>query len=115
MNMKKAMNWERPSIRIVKRMIEVKQGSSSIYMTKNDVNVLRMLGEGRYDGTYLAQTYPRTRYTIMNDGGIMATCKDESHNAVVYLSPKTIKLVTQFRDNNRPKLAWDRDILKRRF
>lgn len=37
------VNRETPSISLVRRTIEVKQGNNAIYMTKNDVNMLRML------------------------------------------------------------------------
>ena len=109
------VNHEIPSISIVRRTIQVKQGDNAIYMTKNDVNLLRMLLEGQFDGSCYSNVEPRTRYVVMSDGGILATCKDDSHNDVVYLSPKTIKWITKFRDDNRPRLAWDRDFLRRRF
>lgn len=108
------VNHEIPSISIVRRTIQVKQGDNAIYMTKNDVNLLRMLLEGQFDGSCYSNTEPRTRYVVMTDGGILATCKDDAHNDVVYLSPKTIKWITKFRDNNRPRLAWDRDLMRRR-
>lgn len=108
------VNHETPNIAIVRRTIQVKQGDNAIYMTKNDVNLLRMLQEGQFDGSCCSSVLPRTRYVVMSDGGILATCKDDAHNDVVYLSPKTIKWITKFRDNNRPRLAWDRDLMRRR-
>lgn len=109
------VNRETPSISLVRRTIQVKQGNNAIYMTKNDVNMLRMLQEGQYDGSCWSSVEPRTRYVVMSDGGILATCKDDAHDDVVYLSPKTIRWITQFRDSNRPRLAWDRDLLRRRY
>ncbi len=104
------INAELPTISIVRRCIAVKQGNSVVYLTKNDVNVLRMLQEGKYDGCYVGDTIPHVKYQLLADNrSILATCKDDAHNDIVYLSPKAIKLITKFRDTNRPRLAFDRD------
>lgn len=58
---KTKVNRETPSISIVRRTIQVKQGDNAIYMTKNDVNLLRMLREGQFDGSVVKRS---TTYTI---------------------------------------------------
>lgn len=108
------INRERPYLRIVKRMIQVSQGENTIYLTKNDVNALRMLKEGQFDGTYTSNIKPCVRYTLLKDGSILAVCKDVAHDDAVYISTKTLKMITEFRDNNRPRLAWDKELTRRR-
>lgn len=113
MNELTKVNRERPTITIENRMIKVVQGDNAIYMTKNDVNNIRMLAEGRFEGTCTSNIEPRTRYTLLKDGSILATCRNEAHNDVVFISPKTMRFITQIRDNNRQKLAWDKDFKRR--
>ena len=68
------VNRETPSISRVRRTIQVKQGNNAIYMTKNDVNMLRMLQEGQFDGSCCSSVEPRTRYVVMS--GCICGCKD---------------------------------------
>lgn len=108
------VSTEKPSLSIVRRTIAVNQGDNTVYMTKNDVNAMRMLQEGKFDGNvYTSNVLPRTRYTLLKDGVILATCKDEGHDDIVTISPKVAKWITNFRDKYRPRLAFDKDFRSR--
>lgn len=104
-----------PTIKIVRHCIEVKQGDNAVYLTKNDVNALKMLKEGKFeDNVYTGYTLPRVRYALMKDNNsILATCSDDGHDDVVVMSPKTLKRIINFRDENRPRIAWDRDFRRK--
>lgn len=106
------VNKETPEIKLAYGTIEVKQGDNAIHMTKTDVNYLKMLTDGKFEGgAFVSGTYPRTRYQLLSDGAVLATCRreDYDHDEVVYLSPKTQKWVRQFRDDNSRRLKWDMD------
>lgn len=101
---------EMPTIGLRRRAIEVKRGDNAIYLTKNDVAALNHLINGtKYEGVYTSNTLPRTRYALAKDGTILATCKADGHDEAIVITPKVVKQITQFRENNSPKIAWDRD------
>lgn len=106
---------EIPSLSIVRRCIEVKQGPNIIDMTKTDVNAIKMLLEGQYENCYVSNVTPRVKYTLLKDKSIIATCFDDGRQDTVHLSKKTIEWIFKLRDNNRQKLSFDMDFIKRRY
>lgn len=106
------VNKETPEISLAYGTIEVKQGDNAIHMTKTDVNYLKMLTDGKFEGSaFVSGTYPRTRYQLLSDGAVLATCRreDYDHDETVYLSPKAQRRIRQFRDVNSRRLMWDMD------
>lgn len=104
------INCGKPSMRISMRMIELSIGTNKVLLTKNDVNSVRMLREGEYDGSY-TNSVTNVRFEMMRDKQtVLATRFGEAHDDVVAISPSVFKRVMEFRDRNRVRLAFDKDL-----
>lgn len=93
-----------PNISLMNGFIKLEQGDNFVALTKNDVNVLRMLHEGKFEGCYTSSV-TATRFRLMNDNSILATCEDNN----VYISMKAIKFINRFREAHSSKIKWDMD------
>lgn len=97
-------------IYIKRRMVVVQDEDKTIFLSKDQINAMRMLQEGQYDGQYSARIYPYNRFKLQNDKSIVVSAMAENDDTTIHLSNKIIKRIYQFRDNNRPKLLWEREM-----
>ena len=98
---------ERPT-----KLLLVKQGESEIKMTKNDINCLKMLKEGKIDGGFVGKV-TKYRYRLQPDGVSVLVTSPEDETAVylsTYKRSDDFKRIESFRDKNRPRLAFDGDL-----
>lgn len=107
-----AITIERPT-----KMLLIKQGDSQIRMTKNDVNRLQMLRDGRYDG--FINSITNYRFRLQPDKKSILVTSTENTDDAVYLTERKrggddVVRIQTFRDNNRPRIAFDADIKHRR-
>lgn len=94
-----------PTFRIINGLVQVNQGENFVCLTKNDINALRMLTEGKFDTNVYTTKVNHVRLQYLADGSFLATCDDNS----VYISPKAFKLLQKFREQNGRKIQWDMD------
>lgn len=94
-----------PTFRIINGLVQVNQGENFVCLTKNDINALRMLTEGKFDTNVYTTKVNHVRLQYLTDGSFLATCDDNA----VYISPKAFKLLQKFREQNGRKIQWDMD------
>lgn len=100
------------------RLLSVKQGKYEIKLTRDQVIGMKKLRDGKMESNvYTSSLLPRNRFQMAENGQITVVCKDDWEDNVVVLN-KTKKYddferVVTFVDNNRAKIAWDKELRRR--
>ena len=99
----------------VTRMVTLKQGENVIKMTRDQVNGIKALKEGKYPETnmYTSQIIPRNKFRLQPTGAILAECTDEYNAATILINSRGYKGILSYFDSNRGKISWDRDLKRR--
>lgn len=107
--MENIISKEFPTFSIHHRLVQLKQGDNAVELTKNQINAMTMLQEGKFeDNVYVADIYPHNKITFKNNGFTIEAKTEASYDSV-YVSPRAFKYLIKYRDDNRPRIAWDRD------
>lgn len=96
------------------RLLVIKQGKNEVKFTRDAVIGMKKVSEGKIEsGVYTSTILPRNRITASENGSISIICKDDwEDNIVVLKRYKKIddyQRVLDYVDNNRAKIAWDRE------
>lgn len=97
-----------PTFRILNGLVQVNQGDDFVCFTKNDINALRMLTEGKFDTNVYTTRVNHVRLQFLNDGTFLATCEGNA----VCITPKAFRLLQKFKKQNSQKILWDMDFRK---
>lgn len=101
------------------RLLVLKQGENEVKITRDSVINMRKLREGKIESNAFTSTLtPKNRFSIGENGTITIVCKDDwENNAVILVNNNKLddfKRVQEFVDNNRARIAWEREF-KRRY
>lgn len=98
-----------PTYRIINGLVQVSQGDDFVCLTKNDINALRMLTEGKFDtNVYVTDICHVKLQYFPKEKSFLATSEDNT----IYISQKAFKLLQKFKEQNSVKILWDMDFKK---
>lgn len=100
------------------KLLQLQQGDNVVKITRDVVNNIRKLKEGKYDtNTFTSKLTPINKVTLTTDNKITIVCKDDwEDNAVVlskYRKVEDVQRIFDFVERNKAKIAWDRDFFRR--
>jgi len=96
------------------RTISLKQGDDVIEMTRDQVIGLRKLKNREFEtNVYTAQVFPHNTFKLLPSGIVTVDCKESFNSASLTLNAIACKSIAQFTENNKGRIAWDRDIKRR--
>lgn len=104
----------RLSIEPKTKLLVIEQDGNEIKVTRNQVNNLRKLREGSFDGNVFTSTIiPRNRFQMDANGSIVATCINEYNNDTVTIKRHRkvddLQRIFDYVEKNKGRIAWDRD------
>ena len=96
------------------RMLSIKQGDNVIHMTRDQVNGLKGLKDGKYEtNTYTSWLSPRNQFKLQPTGCILAEYTDEYNQATILINSRGFKGILDYVEANKGRIAWDREFRRR--
>ena len=97
-------------IRIENHCILVQSGDYKVYLTKTQINKMKMMLDGKIKDSFKSPTIPSNRFFKEGDNIIVTSELNR-----ITITPKDIKSISSIRDNNRKYLIFDNEIYKRDY
>jgi hypothetical protein len=96
------------------RLLCLKQGENEVKITRDHVNNMRKLREGKYESKVFTSTLtPRNRFSMADNGTITIVCKDDWEDNVVVITKHRklddLERIQEFVNANKTRIAWERE------
>lgn len=98
------------------KFLTIKQGENEISLSRDAINNLRMLREGKFENSYNMFSRPmlKTKFSMDENQNITATCDNDT---VVLRKTKRyddVKRILEYTDKHKKNIAWEREFRRRR-